>query len=165
MLPPARLPYILPHPPRLRSPRRSPDEEMVPGLGLAAGAPPALVRVHLPKPQPVGPCRRMTKFELKVTADEGLPHASELGPSETSSRRGPVPPLWSHVPRDPLRRLAGPGSVATLVICERDVSSAYPSRIPSTGASPAAALFAYLTATSLPAAPLTFLTGVWTDPC
>ena len=38
--------------------------------------------------------------------------------------------------------------------CERDVSLLYPSGIPSTGTSPVAALFAYLSATSLPLAPL-----------
>ena len=45
-------------------------------------------------------------------------------------------------------------SVATLVICERDVSAAYPSGMASTGPSPVAALFAYRSATSLPVAPL-----------
>ena len=34
-------------------------------------------------------------------------------------------------------------SVATLVMCERDVSAAYPSGMGSTGSSPVAALFAY----------------------
>ena len=42
----------------------------------------------------------------------------------------------------------------TLVMCERDVSLAYPSGKSSTGSSPVTALFAYLSATSLPAAPL-----------
>ena len=45
-------------------------------------------------------------------------------------------------------------SVATLVMCERDVSAAYPSGMASTGSSPVAALFAYRSATSLPVAPL-----------
>ena len=39
-------------------------------------------------------------------------------------------------------------------MCEREVSAAYPSGNPSTGYSPVAALFAYLSATSLLAAPL-----------
>ena len=45
-------------------------------------------------------------------------------------------------------------SVATLVMCERDDSVAYPSGMASTGSSPVAALFAYRSATSLPVAPL-----------
>ena len=45
-------------------------------------------------------------------------------------------------------------SVATLIMCERDVSAAYPSGMASPGSSPVAALFAYLSATSLPVAPL-----------
>ena len=39
-------------------------------------------------------------------------------------------------------------------MCERDVSSAYPSGISSTGSSPVDALFANRSATSLPMAPL-----------
>ena len=42
----------------------------------------------------------------------------------------------------------------TLVMWERDVSTAYPSGMVSTGSSPAAALFALRSATSLPEAPL-----------
>ena len=45
-------------------------------------------------------------------------------------------------------------SIATLVMCERDVSSAYPSGISSVGLDLAAAALAYLSATSFPAAPL-----------
>ena len=45
-------------------------------------------------------------------------------------------------------------SVATLIMCERDVSAAYPSGTSPTESSPVAALFACLLATSLPAAPL-----------
>ena len=45
-------------------------------------------------------------------------------------------------------------SVATLVMCEWDVSVSHPSGMASTGSSLVAALFAYLSATSLPVAPL-----------
>ena len=44
-IPPQGLPDILPQPPRLRSPCRAPRKEMMPRLGLSAGAPPALCRV------------------------------------------------------------------------------------------------------------------------
>ena len=45
-------------------------------------------------------------------------------------------------------------SVATLVMCERDVSVSYPSGMASTDSSLVAALFAYLSATSFSGAPL-----------
>ena len=45
-------------------------------------------------------------------------------------------------------------SEATLDMCNRDVSLTYPSGVSSTGASPVVALFAYLSATSSPVAPL-----------
>ena len=45
-------------------------------------------------------------------------------------------------------------SVATLVMCERDVSVSYPSGKASTVFSLVAALFAYWSATSLPVTPL-----------
>ena len=44
-------------------------------------------------------------------------------------------------------------SVATLVMCAKDVSSAYPSSNLSLGALPVAAFFAYWSATSFPSAP------------
>ena len=46
----ARLPYRLPHLPGLRGPRLALGEEVMPRLGLAAGAPPALARVRCPAP-------------------------------------------------------------------------------------------------------------------
>ena len=109
VLPLARLPYLFPHLSGLRGPRPAPCGEVVPRPGLAAGTPPALARVRPFNPQEMGPCRRMPRWELVVASGEGLPHPAELGAAEASSRRGPMPSLGSHVLRDPLRRLAGPG--------------------------------------------------------
>ena len=74
--------------------------------------------------------------------------------AEASSRGGPVPSLGSHMPRDPLRRLAGSsfrgdschvGEGGLVAVSLRDL-------LP--GASPVAALFANSSTTSLPLAPL-----------
>ena len=127
---------------------------MVSRLGLSAGAPPALVRICHPKPQPVGARRRVPRQELVVAAGEGLPHSSELGSSEAAPRRGPISSLGPNVLRDPLRRPPGPCLGGDPGHCERDVSPTYPSGTSSTGSSPVAALLAYLSATSLPVAPL-----------
>ena len=96
----------------------------------------------------------MTRKELVVAAGGGLLHSAELGSSEASYWGGlyrrpglTCAEIHSAVSRD----LA---SVATLVMCERDVSPAYPPGISSTGPSLAAALLAYLSAASLLAAPL-----------
>ena len=154
MFPLTRLSYLLPHLPCLRGPCPTAGEEVVSRLGLAAGALPALDPVRPFYPQEVGPCPRMTRQGLVAAVGAGLPHCAELGAAETSSRGGPLPSLGSHVLRDPLRRLAGPGLGGDSCHVGEGRLVTVPSGISSTGASPVAALFAYSSAISLPLAPL-----------
>ena len=107
-LPFARLFYILPMYLCLRGPRQAPGGKVVPGLGLATGAPPTLARVRHVKLHPVGPRRRATQKKQVIAAGEGLPHLSKLGPTEASSRRGYLPSTRPNMRRDPLCRLARP---------------------------------------------------------
>ena len=83
----------------------APRKTVVPGLGLSAGAPPALWRIRPVEADTVGFRLRMARQQLVVASGEGLSHSHQLGASDALHRRRSVASSWSHVGRDPLRCL------------------------------------------------------------